>query len=79
LRRVPSIGNLMLPMEDRAPNPIAALHDVIEVVLLFHAGGQWTLERRVRWEMLTGREATSKSMCDWLREIRATLPPREVQ
>jgi hypothetical protein len=41
-------------------------------VLLFHSGTPWTDEKRQLWAALTGRrEATTKVLCDVVREIRA--------
>jgi hypothetical protein len=46
---------------------------VIEVVLLFYSAC-WTAEKSRRWLEMTGRdEVTTKSMCDWLREVRGQL------
>lgn len=54
---------------------------IVEAVLLFHSGSLWTPEKQERWRALTGRtEATSKALCDWLREVRARhdVQPPEV-
>jgi hypothetical protein len=42
-------------------------------VLLFYSAC-WTAEKSRRWLEMTGRdEVTTKSMCDWLREVRGQL------
>lgn len=41
-------------------------------VLLFHRGGEWTLEDRITWHALTGTdESTTRTLCDLARHVRA--------
>lgn len=41
-----------------------------KATLLFHRGGAWTPEVRVEWQLLTNKaEATTKSLCDFIREV----------
>lgn len=41
----------------------------LELPLLFHGGGPWDDAKRLRWVELTGnREATTKVLCDAIRE-----------
>lgn len=46
--------------------------DALRAVLLFHESGPWTDEKRRMWFDLTGRhEATTKALCDFVREALA--------
>jgi hypothetical protein len=48
------------------------LLDVAEAAILFHSGGGWDAEKQARWSALTrGRDATTKGLCDFAREILA--------
>ena len=43
-------------------------------VLLFHAGGSWTNERRAHWRALTGStDATTRTLCDFARSVEGGL------
>lgn len=48
---------------------LSAMRDALELTLLFHDGGEWTTERRARWEELTGvGEATTRILCNAIRQ-----------
>jgi hypothetical protein len=51
---------------------ISRLVAALRLPLLFHSGAPWTEERRLEWRSLTGSyEATTKVMCDAIREALA--------
>lgn len=46
------------------------LEKVASAIICFHSGLPWTKETQASWEALTGRkEATTKSLCDFAREV----------
>jgi hypothetical protein len=46
---------------------------VIEAVLLYFSAPPWGEAKQARWRQITGKDdATSRALCDWLREIRDT-------
>jgi hypothetical protein len=48
------------------------MRDALELVLLFHEGGSWSNEKSERWAELSGnREATTRTLCDCVRESLA--------
>lgn len=50
------------------------LCEATETVLLFHSGGAWDDAKRARWEALTGcAEASTRTLCDYLRGIRERI------
>lgn len=50
------------------------LREALELVLLFHSGGPWNIERHRRWVAIAGHEeVTAKAMCDHVR--KALDPP----
>ena len=58
-----------------AGGEVQELRDGLLATLLFHSGGMWGESKRDRWLELTGRgEATTKALCDRLREILAGEP-----
>lgn len=63
-----------ITLTDRA----AALHRrmldrrnaALQLVLMFHKGGQWTDEDKAEWKRITGfDEATTKVLCDYIRKL----------
>lgn len=60
------------------PSALARVLDVLTLPLLFHQGGPWTEEDRAKWVAITGKdEATTKVMCDTIRETLAALTPAD--
>lgn len=60
---------------DRLRAQVAALRDVLLLPLMFYAGGGWMDHHRLRWKEITGSdEATTKVMCDTIRNILAATP-----
>lgn len=61
---------------EQAPgsNPLVS---ALEAVLLFHDGGEWTLEKQLAWSNRTGwKDATTKTLCDTVRAaLRTHLQP----
>ena len=56
--------------------PAAA--DALRAVLLFHGGGPWDAAKAAAWERLTGeREATTRTLCDFVRAALGGLDPLE--
>ena len=58
-------------MTSRLPRSIAEaqLRHALELVLLYHSGGEWTPEKDNTWVTSTGRaEATTKALCDFVRQ-----------
>lgn len=55
-----------------------ALLKVAQAVLLFHRGGEWTVDDRAEWTKLTGAtECTTKALCDFSRaQMAACLTER---
>jgi len=48
------------------------LREALEAVLLFHSPPPWEEAKRARWQELTGKdEATTKVLCDRIREVLA--------
>jgi hypothetical protein len=48
------------------------MRDALELVLMFHEGGSWSSEKSKRWDELSGnREATTRTLCDCVRESLA--------
>ncbi len=44
------------------------LLEACEMVLLFHSGGEWSDERRRKWERTMGHDVcTTKALCDFVR------------
>ena len=42
-----------------------------DLVLMFHHGGPWTDDQRLRWTRITGEaEATTKVLADYARKVR---------
>ncbi len=47
---------------------------VVNAMLMFHRGGEWTVDDRAKWTELTGAtECTTKSLCDFARAQLATI------
>lgn len=56
----------------RSNNDRDALLKVAQAVLLFHRGGEWSVDDRAEWTKLTGAtECTTKSLCDFARDQMA--------
>lgn len=54
---------------DAANEQRRALFNAAKATLLFHSGGPWSNARRDEWLELTGREeATTRNLCDFVRE-----------
>jgi len=50
------------------------LRAALELPLMFHASGPWDEDKRRRWKEITGSdEATTKIMCDHIRNVLATV------
>ena len=49
-----------------------SLRDALDAVLMFHSGGPWTDEKRLKWRHIVGTdEATTKQLCDHIRRVLA--------
>lgn len=52
---------------------------LIQAVLLFHRGGPWTPDDARMWREYTGREeTTTKTLCDFAREVMDAKPAADV-
>lgn len=48
------------------------LEDACKAALMFHDGEAWSISRQREWLELTGKEsATTKTLCDFIRECLA--------
>lgn len=60
---------------DKKANECTALRNALKAVLIFHGGGPWTTEQQMKWaDHAAGREATTKVLCDIVREALAGNP-----
>jgi glycosyltransferase A (GT-A) superfamily protein (DUF2064 family) len=51
-------------------NELERLRDALNLVLMFHSGGEWTTADRAQWKHVTGSdEATTKVLCDHIRKV----------
>lgn len=55
---------------------IQKLREAVEAVLMFHSAGPWDTQKLNRWDGLTKHaEATTKGLCDYLRECLEQSSP----
>jgi hypothetical protein len=48
---------------------VARMRNALELVLLFHSGGEWDEVKAAKWNRLTQhREPTTRVLCDCVRE-----------
>lgn len=60
----------------RSNNDRDALLKVVNALLMFHSGREWTVDDRAEWTALTGAtECTTKSLCDFARSQLAAMLP----
>ena len=53
---------------------VERMRDALNLVLLFHGGGEWGVEARAQWRAVTGGDdATTRALCDHIRQTIASL------
>jgi hypothetical protein len=53
-------------------NLVDKFRPLLEAVLMFHRGGEWTANDTTTWERLTGgNDASTKGLCDAIRDALA--------
>lgn len=63
-------SNVELAKEHGFVPEIDRFRDALEAVLLFHSGGEWTLEKATAWRSrMKGDAATGRALCDHIRSL----------
>jgi hypothetical protein len=72
--------DLVVGERDAALARVVECEKALELVLMFHGAGPWDPDKSLRWQELSGSpEATTKVLCDAVRQALRTPTPTEAR